>query len=111
MTVALAVRASSTMPRSAPPLIRLRPAPNLEPPFEDDVERQPPDPPAAPPGAGVEVELPLDWSGGHRPPATGTAGAAPLSPAKLAAHRYLALCLEVLGGFRPLSHLRALTST
>jgi Family of unknown function (DUF6459) len=90
MTAALAVR-------TRPPLIRLRPAPDPEPPFEEEAG-----PPAAPPPPArprwVEDQA---W---RRP------AAPPTSEARLAAHRYLAICLEVVGGFRPATHLRVLTA-
>lgn len=39
---------------------------------------------------------------------TATAAAAVESPARAAARRFLATCLEVVGGFRPVTHLRPL---
>lgn len=117
MTTSLAVR-----PRSAPaeriivggvPLVRMRPAPQFDPPYEDE--------PAAP----VRVLGPADEPGSrggdrHRsedperlwgpappgpvsglPPRAGTGGQA--------AYRYVGLCLEVLEGYRPATHLRRLT--
>jgi hypothetical protein len=99
MTAALAMRTSSP-----PPLIRLRPAPDLEPPYDDEAGNRP-----------TPLELPLEWPEEQpwRPvdrPGLYRPAVVPASEAKLAAHRYLALCLEVLGGFRPLAHLRVLTS-
>jgi hypothetical protein len=102
MTVALAVRTSPAVPRGVPPpLIRLRPAPDLEPPYDEDPGLPPPPlddltAPALPPDAlPREAPAPADRPSGE---------------ARLAAHRYLTLCLEVLGGFRPLAHLRPLSS-
>ncbi len=89
-------------------LIRLRPAPELEPPFDDDEERarHPVGPPLSEADFAAE---PLAWPTGQPwPDATGATGTA--SDARLAARRYLALCVEILGGFRPLAHLRLLTS-
>jgi hypothetical protein len=46
------------------------------------------------------------------PPATGVDRAVPLdvepSPARLATRRFLATCVEVIGGFRPVAQLRSL---
>jgi hypothetical protein len=111
MSVALAVRTSPTMSHGGPPLVRLRPAPELEPPYEDDAdrpERYRPEPDTR--ESGFPPELPLEWP--DDPPWHGSAGpvSKPFSEARLAAHRYLAVCVEVLGGFRPLTHLRVLTS-
>jgi hypothetical protein len=100
MTAALAVRTSPAMSRGAPPLIRLRSAPDPEPPYDEETG-VPPDQPA--PMESI-AELPLDWPRIRQP------AAAPATEARLAAHRYLALCLEVLGGFRPLAHLRVRSS-
>jgi hypothetical protein len=88
-------------------LVRLRPAPPLEPPYDDEPTATAPIP-APPPGAHRALELPLDWS-------TPTGGPASTDPAtggeaRLAARRYLSVCLEVLGGFRPATHLRPLTN-
>jgi len=99
MTAALAVRTSPVMSRAAPPLIRLRPAPDLEPPFDED----PGLPPVPLPPPDDAPELPLEWPRAEL-------SSPPMSEAKRAAHRYLMLCLEVLGGFRPLAHLRAFSS-
>jgi hypothetical protein len=113
VTTSLAVR-----PRSAPvertivggvPLVRMRPAPQFDPPYDDE--------PAAP----VRVLGPVDEPGppersedperlwgpapagpaGGLPPRAGTGGQA--------AYRYVGLCLEVLEGYRPATHLRRLT--
>lgn len=123
MTAALAVR---TSPMPAPPLVRLLPAPVLEPPFDDDagdLDRGRPeatDRSSRRHAAGQPERAParpLGWPAGaagravtSRAAASGPAGTAPISEAKLAAHRYLARCVEVLGGFRPIAHLRILTA-
>ncbi len=108
MTSALAVRTTPEMSRGTPPLIRLLPAPDLEPPYEDEADagqsvprRQPARPARA---------LPLPWPDDAGWQTFRSPVRPPVSEARLAAHRYLALCLEVLGGFRPLAHLRILTS-
>jgi hypothetical protein len=71
---------------------RVRSAPQLEAPFDDDPEL--PHIEAAPPQTAP----------GRRP----AGGLAPGSSAPAAA-RYVQVCLEVLNGFRPTSHLRTLT--
>ena len=130
MTTSLATR-----PRPAPeqrtvvagiPLIRVRPAPSFEPPYDDEprpeepTEAQAADQRAAQrPGRGERRghghgrgrdgrsgeerpwgSAPAGPAGGS-PPRTGTGGQA--------AYRYVGLCLEVLEGFRPAAHLRRLT--
>jgi len=123
MTAALAAPTSPTMSHTAPPLIRLRPVPDLEPPYEDEYADdigQPSRPGAGAPHVsgdgrprfgeadGPEPDPAPDW-----PEQAWRDLTAPVSPpaseARLAAHRHLALCLEVLGGFRPVAHLRVLT--
>jgi hypothetical protein len=128
-----AVRTVEVAPRGRRPPIRLRPAPPLDPPFDDEL--------GADGGAGAG-QLAFDWSGGatvgqpgRRPPATaahrqdgpvllvngtaqsagpagrggpriGTAAATP--EAKVAVRRFVAACTEVLNGYRPAAHLRRL---
>ncbi|MBO0867896.1 MAG: hypothetical protein J2P15_04970 [Micromonosporaceae bacterium] len=112
MSTALATRPhnaphqGSTRPADGMPLIRIRPAPSPEP--GEDLQR-----------AG-DRDLPprprIDWAsaapGAHEAHSAGgaTPAAARPSEARLAAHRYLSLCVEVLGGFRPPAHLRAMTA-
>jgi hypothetical protein len=94
MTVTL-VRPAKVRGFGAAPVVRVRPAPILDPPYDDE-----PDHPF--------VAYPLD---GERPMA-GPPAAAPergRSEAHRMVRRYLDLCLEVLGGYRPLTHLRSLT--
>jgi hypothetical protein len=100
------------------PLVTVRPVPQFEPPYDDE--------PAEP----VRVLGPSDGTGpgeghreGERPDPTGEAEllwrAAPPGPVSgsppragtggQAAYRYVGLCVEVLEGFRPASHLRRLT--
>lgn len=120
MTAALAVR-TSPMSRTAAPLVRLRPAPVLEPPFDDDaggLDRAQPETGrlSRQRAAGEPERAParsLEWPAGRATrsaAASSPAGTAPISEGKLAAHRYLARCVEVLGGFRPMVHLRILTA-
>lgn len=120
------------------PPIHVRPAPSLDPPYDDEIVTA--DVPAVP-TALAQPPLPLDWSSPpHHPPAqaarTGSssgpsparpasavpglalptdatplsAGRRPRSPARGATMHFLSLCLEVLNGFRPAAHLRPLTA-
>ncbi len=94
--------------RFSRPTIRVRPAPPLDPPFDDEVAaevwlRASPEqlafdfgPPAVPVPRPAPVALPV------APPAGSPEG-------RRAAHRFAALCLEVLNGFRPAAHLRPLS--
>jgi hypothetical protein len=106
------------------PAIRLRPAPALEPPFDDE----------ATPQLWEQLPLQLDGTARHRrhapipvprvrsgipamsapesgdpaaPPASALADAS--SEAKRAARRFLDVCLEILNGYRPVGHIRTLT--
>jgi len=107
------------MPALLAPAIRVRPAPAIDPPYDDEVGRAPTDLLAL-----AQPPLPLDWTGprpvagASRPgpaphsgarvlPATGAARRRP-SPAQGAAMHFLSLCLEVLNGYRPATHLRPL---
>jgi len=127
VTTSLAVR-----PRSAPvertivggvPLVRMRPAPQFDPPYDDErcLGAAPTSDAAGEPAAPVRVLGPVDEPGppersedperlwgpapagpaGGLPPRAGTGGQA--------AYRYVGLCLEVLEGYRPATHLRRLT--
>jgi Family of unknown function (DUF6459) len=104
--------------------VRLRPAPPLEPPFDDEVDGF-----GAAPGSIAEGQLALDW---RRDPPAGDGGrgdrhhgaggsgrldsgrggepAAALVAAppehRVAAKRFLAVGLEVLNGYRPAGQLR-----
>jgi hypothetical protein len=71
---------------------RVRSAPQLEAPFDDDTELP-------------HIEAPPPQTAPGRRP---SGGLAPGSSAPAAA-RYVQVCLEVLNGFRPTSHLRTLT--
>ncbi|WP_051807578.1 Rv3235 family protein [Actinoplanes subtropicus] len=100
-------------PRGPRPSISLRPAPPCEPPFDDELE----------PAVWASAhQLALDWS---------PAGLARLAPppmpdetavvarpavvagashdAKLAVHRFVRMCVEVLNGHRPPAQLRQLS--
>jgi hypothetical protein len=109
--------------RPAGPAIRLVPVPRSEPPTDEELQASGLEAPAL-----TTMLLPLDLPGGQRsrrrgrsgnetgpPPAPrsdppiasdrATAVEAP-SPARIATRRFLSTCLEVLGGFRPVTHLR-----
>jgi hypothetical protein len=104
------------------PAIRLRPAPALDPPFDDE---------ATPP---LWDQLPLQLDGAARqrrhapvpvprvrsgmPALSPVAADAPTGPpaladaseeTKRAARRFLDVCLEILNGYRPIAHIRNLT--
>jgi hypothetical protein len=107
-------------PKGPRPSISLRPAPPCEPPFDDELE----------PAVWVSAhQLALDWSPGalaalSAPPAVplpadGEAGdgvmtrpaavAGASHEAKLAVHRFVRMCVEVLNGHRPPAQLRQLS--
>jgi hypothetical protein len=108
--------------------VRLRPAPPLEPPFDDEADRF-----GMPGGSVPEGQLALDWRSdapgtddgpgrrrSGRPPFAGPAD--PLGPDsgrtdgsalvaappehRVATKRFLGVCLEVLNGYRPAGQLR-----
>jgi Family of unknown function (DUF6459) len=128
VTTSLAAR-----PRPAPgqraviggiPLIRVRPAPSFEPPYDD--EPGPREATAADPQLAKRPGRDERRGHGHRrgpeersgeerlsgPAPAGPAGGSPprAGTGGQAAYRYVGLCLEVLEGFRPAAHLRRLTS-
>jgi hypothetical protein len=75
--------------------VRVRPAPAVDPPYDDDGPWRPGTGEAAgQPVPQAPVPAPVDRQPGE---------------AHRATRRYLDLVLEVLGGFRPVGHLRALT--
>jgi hypothetical protein len=109
--------ATLTAPGPPRPLVRIRRAPALEPPADDD--RRPDDHPVC---AGqlalfISVHGSRDDSGardgtGARHEAGAKDGAATTPPpAHAAASRFVAACVEVLNGFRPAAHLRPLIPT
>jgi hypothetical protein len=101
--------------------VALRPAPAYDPPFDDERGStrwlpDPPAPPATPPLRGP-------WSGGpdrQRPAALPVGTFEPAEPAapagnpspetRTAAARFLNTCLEILNGYRPVTHLRTMSS-
>jgi hypothetical protein len=133
--------ATLSSPGATRPLVRIRRAPALEPPADDD--RRADDHPVCagqlalftsvhgrsdnPRDNGPRDNGPRDnRSGGNVPAGGGGAAAArtgpasaqpatgatlqPSASAQVAASRFVATCVEVLNGFRPAGHLRALTT-
>ena len=99
-------------PPTARPPVRVRPAPPLEPPYDDERE-----PDAWPVCVGqLEIGSATLACAPPRPPVTGSrptapCPAAPPSPeSRIAAQRFVSACLEVLNGFRPVAHLRPLVA-
>lgn len=98
-------------------VVRLRPAPAYDPPYDDEQHPgfwadalsgtipRPPAPTPRPTGRAAATGGPAP---GARPPASpaGRSGASP--PARLAAARFVNSCLEIFNGLRPLSHARQL---
>jgi hypothetical protein len=114
----------------AVPLVRVRPAPPFEPPYDDEAGTSTggwdtsPDPwgdsgSGSDPGSGSGPRSrgaapPPAVSVPDPPPAGRPASPADGTPPRIgtgrhAAHRYVGLCLEVLEGFRPVGHLRRFT--
>jgi hypothetical protein len=99
----------SAATRLGRPAIRVRPAPPLEPPFDDEA------PPQAWAGPGAE-QLALDL---RATPVTRPMPVATAVPARArvrasaeswgAVRGFLRLCLEVFNGYRPAGHVRSLT--
>jgi hypothetical protein len=113
------VRSVEVLPRSGPrPAIRLRPVPQCDPPFDDELS----------PEVWAPTHQPaFDWPRReqHRPfaarhPAGEPQRGDPLGAddpalvagasgdAKLAVRRFVSMCVEVLNGYRPATHLRRL---
>lgn len=96
-----------------PGVVRVRPAPALEPPCDHETT----------PWAHADPRrapcLPLDWpprmarpearrpTAAHRPPPTRPVTPSP-SEGRQAAQRFVRACVEVLNGYRPAAHLRSL---
>jgi hypothetical protein len=110
VTAALVNAAPATRRTNAPLALRVRPAPPLDPPFDDErptgvsaycpgqLELHPPRP------AIVVPDTP-DPAG---PPGGSTSGSVggPAGEAGRAARSFVNVCVEVLNGFRPVTHLR-----
>jgi hypothetical protein len=131
MTVTLVGPArTGTRPVGAVALVRVRPAPSLDPPFDDEPDRLPPLRSGVPDlgvpdlgGLGAEPPVIGPWTAPGPPPGPGPAPGPDAAPGpadrrdgverRAAAHRtvrgYLDRALEVVDGFRPVGHLRALT--
>jgi len=104
-------RTVEVAPGGPRPSIVLRPAPPCEPPFDDELE----------PAVWVSAhQLALDWSPTAlaalsaprvfpAAPARPAAVAGASHDAKLAVHRFVRLCVEVLNGHRPPAQLRRLS--
>ncbi len=120
MTATLTVRPANLAARPALPSIRIRPVPRLEPPPDDDepdvgcaLSESTPTLPIqfGPPAVGVNRNATTQ---SVAPPAAGSEAAAPepgrASAAPLVARRFVSTCLEVIGGYRPATHLRPLCS-
>jgi hypothetical protein len=94
-------------PSGPRPSISLRPAPQCEPPFDDELE---------PAVWATAHQLALDWHATRPaepddqpapgPPVHRSVVAGASHDAKLAVHRFVRLCVEVLNGHRPPHHLR-----
>jgi hypothetical protein len=118
MTATLALRPTSApSPRAFLPTIRVVPAPRSEPPTDEELRAAG----VVAPSASARL-LPLDLPGSlsragrARADLTGlpvevrpdTPPAPVPSPARAATRLFLATCVEVIGGFRPMSQLRPL---
>jgi hypothetical protein len=109
-TVAAAPPTIRRRPGPAVPAIRLRSAPALEPPYDDEA--------GAPTWAGPGVEQ-MVFDLGRRatrpdsPPGPAAHGAPPAGASEEsvgAVRRFVRLCLEIFNGYRPAGHVRPLTS-
>jgi hypothetical protein len=107
MTVLIAQHPSAPDGRSPEAPVRVRPAPRIDPAFDDEL----PEPQAAT-CAGQLAIPPEVWApeaaaavkpAGHAQPASA-------GEAQVAAHRFVDACAEVLNGYRPIAHLRPHTS-
>lgn len=94
--------------------IRIRPAPAIDPAFDDEVSE-----PALASCPGQLAMPPEIWSPAapaeasqraQPPPPTRRAQPAAAGEAQVAAHRFVEACAEVLNGYRPIAHLRPHTS-
>jgi len=95
--------------RFARPTIRIRPAPPLDPPFDDEIAaevwlRASPEQLAFDFGPPAPVPRPV-----AQPVVLPVVPAVGSPEGRRAAHRFAALCLEVLNGFRPAAHLRPMS--
>jgi hypothetical protein len=87
------------------PVVAILPAPRIDPPYDDELA---PEPWLA--GAAVQLPFELPQPAPDRPPVPPADPPGPTSEARRAARRFMAICVEVLDGYRPPGHLRPLTS-
>ena len=104
-------------PAGARPPIRVRRVPQCDPPFDDELT---PEVWAA--TQPMLFEWPVRRPADRRPPGPPPAGTAPASPsdpperaggsveARLAVRRFVNMCVEVLNGYRPATHLRRVSA-
>jgi hypothetical protein len=115
MTAALTLGPLSALTGRPQPAISIRPVPALEPPTDDELALAGLVPPS-PLAEVLPITLPGPAARRRRvvpvrsaPAAAGVPASSPgPSSATAAAHRFLAACVEVLGGYRPPAHLRGL---
>ncbi len=128
MPASLTIRTASLAPRPVQPAIRIRPVPRLEPPTDDDGPHIACGPSDAiptlpihfgPPAVGVNRPATMQSLATRAArsqaakagrPESPAARAGPPSVAPLIARRFVSTCLEVVGGYRPATHLRPLCS-
>lgn len=116
-------------PSGRSPIVRVRPAPPLEPPFDDErpldawpacvgqLELRPETPPKGRSRRGGDgaamaataVPAPGPGTAGTGTAGSGAGGRGASSELQLAVERYLRTCVEILNGYRPMEHLRPLT--
>jgi Family of unknown function (DUF6459) len=112
----LNVRPASAVQRPVLPAISIRPVPRLEPPTDDDLGASDPQAPTLPldfgppaigvPRAGTIPSTIADAGGPDGATVPVTSGRPSVAP--LIARRFVSTCLEVVGGYRPATHLRPL---
>ena len=113
MSITIAVRPMAEPIRRTYPPIRVRPVPALEPPTDEEVSAAgwcapDPDAPALPlasrtaPMALAPLLAPAGMT------QSGGTGDGESTSAHQATRRFIGACLEVLGGYRPVTHLRTL---
>ena len=114
--------------RGRRPPIRVRPAPRTDPPYDDELDPQqwvnphqlafefPPRQPSPDPASAwsqhgspalarsAHAGSPAPGRGSHGPRVVGASG-----EARLAVRRFVTMCVEVLNGYRPATHLRLLS--
>jgi hypothetical protein len=114
MTAVLTLGPRSAHAVRSQPAISIRPVPALEPPTDDELARAGILPPS-PFSEALPISLPGPTARRRRTaPRRPTPVAVTRTPqpgpsgATAAAHRFLAACVEVIGGYRPPAHLRGL---